>query len=66
MYTYYIYLHIHMHIHTYVYIYIYVCIHTYDIYVQVLVIEWVPFGANQIVALNYRLGAFDRCDSTNI
>jgi len=30
-------------------------------YATVLVIEWVPFGANQIVALNYRLGAFDRC-----
>ena len=23
--------------------------------------EWVPFGSNQIVALNQRLGAMDRC-----
>lgn len=26
-----------------------------------LVGEWIPFGANQIVALNERLGALDRC-----
>ncbi|EKX41195.1 hypothetical protein GUITHDRAFT_142126 [Guillardia theta CCMP2712] len=30
-------------------------------YCTVLVGEWVPFGANNIVALNERLGAFDRC-----
>ena len=23
--------------------------------------EWIPFGSNQIVALNERLGALDRC-----
>ncbi len=28
---------------------------------RTLVCEWVPFGANQIVALNERLGAMDRC-----
>ena len=26
-----------------------------------LVGEWIPFGSNQIVALNERLGALDRC-----
>ena len=30
-------------------------------YVQVMVGEWIPFGSNQIVALNERLGAMDRC-----
>eukprot|EP01043_Picozoa_sp_COSAG02_P027099 COSAG02_NODE_1582_length_11838_cov_3.471420_3_plen_926_part_00 len=30
-------------------------------HVNLLVGEWVPFGANQIVALNERLGAYDRC-----
>eukprot|EP01047_Picozoa_sp_COSAG01_P052892 COSAG01_NODE_5609_length_4148_cov_12.547296_1_plen_762_part_00 len=30
-------------------------------HVNLLVGEWVPQGANQIVALNERLGAFDRC-----
>eukprot|EP01052_Picozoa_sp_SAG31_P016654 SAG31_NODE_1111_length_9858_cov_33.709909_3_plen_622_part_00 len=30
-------------------------------FVNLLVGEWVPFGANQIVALNERLGAYDRC-----
>jgi len=29
--------------------------------VRCLVAEWIPFGANQIVALNERLGAMDRC-----
>ena len=29
--------------------------------VQALVAEWIPFGANQIVGLNERLGALDRC-----
>ena len=29
--------------------------------VRALVAEWIPFGANQIVALNERLGAMDRC-----
>jgi hypothetical protein len=29
--------------------------------VSAMVVEWVPFGANQIVALNERLGALDRC-----
>eukprot|EP00941_MAST-03F_sp_MAST-3F-sp1_P005659 g5659.t1 len=29
--------------------------------VMVLIGEWIPFGANQIVALNERLGALDRC-----
>jgi WD repeat-containing protein 35 len=29
--------------------------------VMVMVGEWIPFGANQIVALNERLGALDRC-----
>ena len=28
---------------------------------QTLVAEWIPFGANQIVGLNERLGALDRC-----
>ena len=28
---------------------------------RTLVGEWIPFGANQIVALNERLGALDRC-----
>ena len=28
---------------------------------NLLVGEWIPFGANQIVALNERLGAYDRC-----
>jgi hypothetical protein len=23
--------------------------------------EWIPFGSNQIVSLNERLGALDRC-----
>jgi WD repeat-containing protein 35 len=30
-------------------------------HVVALVGEWVPFGSNQIVALNERLGAMDRC-----
>ena len=30
-------------------------------YVLTMVGEWIPFGANQIVALNERLGAMDRC-----
>ena len=30
-------------------------------YVLCFVGEWIPFGANQIVALNERLGAMDRC-----
>ena len=30
-------------------------------HVNLLVGEWVPQGANQIVALNERLGAYDRC-----
>ena len=30
-------------------------------FVHVLVGEWIPFGSNQIVALNERLGAMDRC-----
>jgi WD repeat-containing protein 35 len=30
-------------------------------YVHVMVGEWIPFGSNQIVALNERLGAMDRC-----
>jgi hypothetical protein len=29
--------------------------------VHVLVSEWIPFGSNQIVSLNERLGALDRC-----
>lgn len=29
--------------------------------VHAIVGEWMPFGANQIVALNERLGAHDRC-----
>ncbi|RLN86422.1 hypothetical protein BBJ28_00003602 [Nothophytophthora sp. Chile5] len=29
--------------------------------VYALIGEWVPFGANQIVALNERMGALDRC-----
>jgi hypothetical protein len=29
--------------------------------VSTMVCEWVPYGANQIVALNERLGALDRC-----
>lgn len=29
--------------------------------VRALVGEWIPFGSNQIVALNERLGAMDRC-----
>ena len=29
--------------------------------VSAMVCEWVPYGANQIVALNERLGALDRC-----
>ena len=29
--------------------------------VRAMVCEWVPYGANQIVALNERLGALDRC-----
>lgn len=29
--------------------------------VRAIVGEWIPFGANQIVALNERLGSFDRC-----
>ena len=29
--------------------------------VNILVGEWIPFGSNQIVALNERLGALDRC-----
>ena len=29
--------------------------------VHAIVGEWIPFGANQIVALNERLGALDRC-----
>ena len=28
---------------------------------QTLVAEWIPFGSNQIVGLNERLGALDRC-----
>ena len=30
-------------------------------FVHVMVGEWIPFGSNQIVALNERLGAMDRC-----
>ena len=30
-------------------------------HVQVLIGEWCPFGSNQIVSLNERLGAMDRC-----
>ena len=30
-------------------------------HVYVLVGEWIPFGANQIVALNEKLGSADRC-----
>ena len=30
-------------------------------YVLTMVGEWIPFGSNQIVALNERLGAMDRC-----
>jgi hypothetical protein len=30
-------------------------------HVNLLIGEWVPFGPNQIVALNERLGAMDRC-----
>ena len=30
-------------------------------HVSLLIGEWVPFGPNQIVALNERLGAMDRC-----
>lgn len=30
-------------------------------YVTCMVGEWIPFGSNQIVALNERLGAMDRC-----
>ena len=30
-------------------------------HVSLLVGEWIPFGSNQIVALNERLGAMDRC-----
>jgi len=30
-------------------------------HVHALVGEWIPFGSNQIVALNERLGALDRC-----
>lgn len=29
--------------------------------VHAIVGEWIPFGANQIVALNERLGSMDRC-----
>ena len=29
--------------------------------VSIIVAEYIPFGANQIVALNERLGALDRC-----
>ena len=29
--------------------------------VRAMVCEWVPYGANQIVSLNERLGALDRC-----
>ena len=29
--------------------------------VHALVVEWIPFGANQIVGLNDRLGSLDRC-----
>ena len=29
--------------------------------VKLLISEWVPFGANQIVALNETLGSADRC-----
>ena len=29
--------------------------------VYALVVEWIPFGANQIVGLNDRLGSLDRC-----
>jgi hypothetical protein len=29
--------------------------------VQIYVAEWIPFGANQIVSLNERLGSLDRC-----
>ena len=28
---------------------------------NVMVGEWIPFGANQIVALNEKLGSTDRC-----
>jgi hypothetical protein len=30
-------------------------------HVQIYVAEWIPFGANQIVSLNERLGSLDRC-----
>jgi hypothetical protein len=30
-------------------------------HVQIYVSEWIPFGANQIVSLNDRLGSLDRC-----
>ena len=30
-------------------------------HVQIYVGEWIPFGANQIVSLNERLGSLDRC-----
>ena len=29
--------------------------------VRLLISEWVPFGSNQIVALNEALGSSDRC-----
>jgi hypothetical protein len=29
--------------------------------VHAIVGEWIPFGANQVVALNERLGSLDRC-----
>ena len=29
--------------------------------VHALVSEWIPFGSNQIVSLNQRLGSLDRC-----
>ncbi len=30
-------------------------------HVHIYVGEWIPFGANQIVSLNERLGSLDRC-----
>ena len=32
-------------------------------YVNILLGEWIPMGANNIVALNDRLGSFDRCQA---
>jgi hypothetical protein len=33
-------------------------------YVNILLGEWIPMGANNIVALNDRLGSFDRCQAS--